>query len=164
MGEADALLGFITLQRLAELGLAARNTARLRARGGIEFGQGHYPVIVAFHGAWILGLWWLGHGRPVHLGLLTVFALLQGLRFWVIAALGGRWTTRVIVVPGAPLVARGPYRFLRHPNYLVTALEIAVVPLALDLPVFAALFAAINVVLLLVRIRVENAALADAGS
>jgi methyltransferase len=163
MGEADILLGFITLQRLVELRLAGRNTACLRARGGIEFGQRHYPLIVAFHAAWIFGLWWLGHGRLVDPLLLAAFLLLQLLRFWVIAALGERWTTRVIVLPGAPLVARGPYRFLRHPNYLVVAIEIALVPLALGLPVFAAVFSVINAVLLLVRVRVESAASARVG-
>jgi methyltransferase len=153
-------LAFITLQRLGELWLAQRNTARLLAAGGREFGRSHYPWMVALHASWIAGLWWFGYGRAVDPALLAVFVLLQAARVWVIASLGPRWTTRIIVLPGERLVAKGPYRWLRHPNYLVVALEIAVVPLALGLPVFAALFSVLNAAILYQRIRQENAALA----
>jgi methyltransferase len=160
MGEGAWLIAFVVLQRLAELGLAQWNTMRLRAAGGVEFGASHYPLMVALHALWLLGLWVLGHARSVDPIWLAAFVLLQAGRLWVIASLGRRWTTRVIVLPGAAPVARGPYRWLRHPNYAVVALEIAVVPLAVGLPLFALMFSAANAVLLAYRIRVENRALA----
>ena len=116
--------------------------------------------MVALHAFWLLGLWMFGHDRAIDPLWLTVFVLLQAGRLWVIASLGRRWTTRIIVLPGAAPVARGPYRWLRHPNYLVVALEIAVVPLALGLPLFALVFSLANAALLATRIRVENQALA----
>ena len=127
------ILALVTLQRLGELVLAQRNTRRLLAQGAIEVGANHYPLIVGLHGAWLAGLWVLAWDRPVSLPWLAVFAVLQLLRVWVIATLGRRWTTRIIVLPGAPLVRRGPYRFLSHPNYVVVAAEIAVLPLAFGL-------------------------------
>jgi methyltransferase len=163
MAEGALLVAFITLQRLAELLLSRRNTQRLLAEGGVEFGRSHYPWMVALHGAWLLGLWWFGHARSVDPLWLGVFILLQVGRLWVIASLRRRWTTRIIVLPGAPLVASGPYRWLKHPNYLIVALEMAVVPLALGLPVFAAVFTLLNACILHLRIRTENAALARAA-
>ena len=160
MGEGAWLVTFLIVQRLAELGLAQWNTARLRVGGGVEFGASHYPLMVALHAAWLLGLWMLGHDHPVDPLWLAVFILLQAGRLWVIASLGRRWTTRVIVLPSASSVARGPYRWLRHPNYVVVVFEIAVVPLALGLPLFALVFSLANTTLLAYRIRVENQALA----
>jgi methyltransferase len=159
MGDGAFLIAFIVLQRLAELLLARRNTARLLAAGAIETGRSHYPWMVALHAAWLLALWLYGRDRPVDPMLLVVFILLQAGRIWVIASLGRRWTTRVIVMPGERLVSRGPYRWLRHPNYVIVALEIAVVPLALGLPVLALIFTVLNATVLYQRIRVENAAL-----
>ena len=163
MGEGAWLVAFLVVQRLAELALAQGNTARLRAAGGIEFGAAHYPLLVALHSLWLFGLWMLGHDRAIDPLWLAVFVLLQAARLWVIASLGRRWTTRVIVLPGAAPVARGPYRWLRHPNYVVVVLEIAVVPLALGLPLFALVFSLANTTLLAYRIRVENQALAWAA-
>ena len=160
MGEGAFLVAFVAAQRIAELVHARRNTRMLRATGGVEFGASHYPCMVALHAVWLFGLWWLGHDRPVDPAWLAVFILLLSGRVWVIASLGRRWTTRVIVLPGAAPVARGPYRFIRHPNYLVVALEIAVVPLALGLPRFALVFSLLNAAMLAVRICVENRALA----
>lgn len=160
MGEGAFLLAFLAVQRLAELALAQWNTVRLRAAGGVEFGASHYPLMVALHALWLLGLWLVAHDRPVDRVWLAVFVLLQLGRLWVIASLGRRWTTRVIVLPGAPPVARGPYRFMSHPNYLVVTLEIAVVPLALGLPVYAAVFSLLNAAMLACRIGAENRALA----
>jgi methyltransferase len=160
MAEGAWLVGFLVVQRLAELGLAQRNTARLRALGGVEFGAAHYPLMVALHALWLLGLWLLGHDHAVDPFWLAFFILLQAGRLWVIASLGRRWTTRVIVQPGTAPIARGPYRWLRHPNYAVVALEIAIVPLALGLPLFALVFSIANAALLTWRIRVENRALA----
>jgi methyltransferase len=163
VGEGGWLVVFLVGQRLAELAFAQWNTWRLRAAGGIEFGAAHYPVMVALHACWLLGLWALGHAHAVDRVWLAVFVLLQAGRVWVIASLGTRWTTRVIVMPGTAPIMRGPYRWLSHPNYLIVALEIAVVPLALGLPLFALVFTIANAALLALRIRVETAALAWAA-
>ena len=163
MGEGAWLILFVAAQRLAELGLAQWNTQRLRAMGGVEFGAAHYPLMVALHAFWLLGLWLVGHDLSVDPFWLAVYVVLQAGRVWTIASLGRRWTTRIIVLPGAGAIARGPYRWLKHPNYLVVGLEIAVVPLALGLPVFAVLFTVANLALIAYRIRVENGALAWAA-
>jgi methyltransferase len=155
-------LGFITLQRLAELAIARRNTRRLLARGAIEIGASHYPLIVLLHAAWIAGLWLLAWDRQVNLILLGVFLFLQALRIWVLATLGERWTTRVIVLPGAPLVTGGPFRFLSHPNYAVVVAEIVVAPLAFGLVWYAVIFSILNALALWLRLRVEGPALAHA--
>ena len=160
MSLALAVLVFVSLQRLGELALARRNTARLLAQGGIEVAPGHYPLIVLLHGAWLAGLWWLAWSAPVDLAWLPVFAVLQLLRVWVLATLGPRWTTRIIVLPGAPLVREGPYRFLNHPNYWVVAGEIMVLPLVFGLVWYGVVFSLLNAALLMVRIRAENRALA----
>jgi methyltransferase len=160
MSEAVALLCFLTVQRMAELIWAHHNTERLRAAGGTEHGRAQYPLLIALHATWLGGLWIIGHDRPVDLPMLSAFVVLQCGRLWVLATLGRRWTTRIIVVPGAPLISSGPYRLIRHPNYLIVAGEIAVVPLALGLPIYAAAFALANALLLWKRIQVENAALA----
>ena len=158
---AAAILGLVTLQRLAELVLAGRNTGRLLARGAIEHGSGHYPLIVALHIAWLAALWWWAPGQPVSLPLLGLFLVLQLGRIWVIATLGERWTTRIIVLPGEPLVTSGPYRFLRHPNYWIVALEIAVLPLVFALWQIALVFSLLNAAVLAIRVTAENKALAS---
>jgi len=163
MAEGAWLVAFLIAQRLIELCFAQLNTRRLRGMGGIEFGAAHYPLIVILHAIWIVGLLILGRGRAIDPFWLAVFIVLQIGRLWVIASLGRRWTTRVFVMPGSVPVARGPYRWLRHPNYLIVALEIAVVPLALGLPVFALIFSAANATLLAHRICIENEALARAA-
>ena len=154
-----AILAFVTLQRLAELGLARANTRRLLAAGAYEVEPGHYPLIVAVHTAWLAALWWFAPGRPIALPLLALFALLQLGRIWVIRTLGPRWTTRIIVLPNAPLVTGGPFRFVSHPNYLVVIGEIAVLPLVFGLIQLALIFSALNAVALAIRIRAENRAL-----
>jgi len=160
MPEGALLLGFVSLQRIAEILWARRNEACLLARGGIEFGSAHYPFMVAMHGSWLAGLWLLAADHPIDRGILVLLVLLQLGRLWVLATLGRRWTTRVVVVKGEALVRSGPYRLLRHPNYWIVVAEIAAVPLALGLPLYAAIFSVLNAVLLRERIRVENAALA----
>ncbi len=154
-----AIMGFVTLQRLAELVIAKRNTRHLRALGAIEIGAAHYPAMVAMHAAWLIALWLTVGGRPVNMALLAIFAVLQAMRVWVLATLGKRWTTRVIVLPGAPLVTGGPFRFLRHPNYCVVTAEIAVLPLTFGLVWIAVLFSVLNAAMLWVRIRSETRAL-----
>nr|UXE45252.1 hypothetical protein Hi04_10k_c4586_00010 [uncultured bacterium] len=155
-----ALLAFITVQRLGELVLAERNTRRLKAKGAYEVGREHYPLIVVLHAAWLAGLWLLGWNRPVNLWFLGAFAAVEALRVWTLVSLGERWTTRIIVLPGAPLVRRGPYRFIAHPNYQVVVAEIALAPLALGMAGYAVIFTVLNAGVLRVRVRAENAALA----
>jgi methyltransferase len=158
------ILALVTLQRLGELVLARHNTRALLARGGLEIGARHYPLIVAVHAAWLIALWMFGRDQEVDLLALALFIVLQGLRVWVLVTLGARWTTRIIVLPGEKLVAAGPYRYLSHPNYVVVAAEIAVLPLALHLPAIAMLFTILNAIVLTIRIRAETRALAAVGA
>ena len=154
-----AILAFVTAQRLVELPIARANTARLLAAGAYEVAPRHYPLIVAVHAVWLVALWWFAPGQPINLVLLGAFVLVEGARLWVLRTLGQRWTTRIIVVPGERLVARGPYRFVDHPNYLVVAAEIALLPLVFGLWQLALLFTLLNAAILAVRIRAENHAL-----
>lgn len=156
---AVGLLTFVTVQRLAELVYARANERRLRERGAVELGADHYGFIVALHAAWLIACWAAGWSRSVLTPWLLVFVALQAFRLWVLGTLGRRWTTRVLVVPGEVLVRRGPYRWISHPNYLLVALEIVVVPLALGLVWLAVVFGALNLAMLAWRIRVENSAL-----
>jgi methyltransferase len=164
MSFVSIILALVTLQRLGELVLARRNTEKLTARGAIEVGAGHYPMIVALHAAWLATLWILGRDQAVSLAALAVFVLLQGVRVWVLSTLGSRWTTRIIVLPGESPVCSGPYRYFSHPNYAVVAGEIAVLPLALHLPWVALIFSILNAAALRFRIRIEAHALRDAGT
>jgi methyltransferase len=158
-GLSAVVLAAVTLQRLAELAYSHRNETRLRAQGAVEHGAGHYPAMVAIHASWLIALWWFASAlRPNHWFLL-VFLVLQSLRVWVLATLGPRWTTRIMVLPTAPLVARGPYRFLPHPNYAVVTAEIFVLPMAYGLVGLALLFSCLNAAILWVRIREEDKAL-----
>lgn len=163
MSLAAIILSLVTLQRLGELVLARRNTAKLLARGAIEIGAQHYPLIVSMHAGWLITLWIWGFDARVNLAALAVFILLQGLRVWILATLGERWTTRIIVLSGAPLVTSGPYRYVAHPNYMVVAGEIAALPLALHLPWIALIFSILNAAALAIRIRAESRALASAA-
>jgi|TARA_B100001964_G_scaffold22792_1_gene22894 methyltransferase len=156
------VLALVAAQRLTELTLSRHNEAWLRARGGVEVGAGHYPLFFLVHGGWLAALalsvspetrinwWWL-----------AVFALLQIGRAWVLASLGRYWCTRIITLADAPLITAGPYRWLRHPNYLVVIAEVAVLPLAFSALGIAITFSILNALLLSHRIRVENAALQD---
>jgi methyltransferase len=152
-------LAFVIVQRLSELVIARRNTVRLLSQGAHEVGASHYPVMVALHTGWILCLVLLGHDTPVSWPWLALFAGLQVARLWILASLGRRWTTRVIILP-EPLVVRGPFRFLRHPNYTLVVAEIIVAPMVLGLVWVAVVFTVLNACMLWVRIGVENAALA----
>jgi methyltransferase len=156
-----AVLALVVIQRLAELAFAKRNTRRLLAEGAAEIGAGHYPIIVAVHVGWLVALL-LGvpADTPPNWWLLGLFLAVQVLRVWVMASLGPYWTTRVLTVPGAPLVHRGPYRWLTHPNYAVVVAEIALLPLAFGALDIAVVFTLLNALVLSHRIRVENAALA----
>lgn len=164
------LVGLVALQRLAELTLSRRHERRLRSRGAVEVGGGHYPWMVALHAAFLASClaeaWWLG--RPFVPALaataLAVLLAATGLRVWTLRTLGARWTTRVLVLPGEELVAGGPYRFLRHPNYLAVVLEVAALPLVHAAWATAIVFSALNVLLLRVRIGVEERALYGSGA
>lgn len=154
------VLVLVVIQRLGELIYAARNTRALLARGAVEYGRNHYPLIVALHAAWLVSLaifvpW---HTAP-NWYWLALFAVLQVARVWVVASLGPHWTTRIIVLPGAKLVKRGPYRWISHPNYVVVAAEIAVLPLAFGAWPIALVFTLLNAAILAWRIRVESGAL-----
>jgi len=160
------LLGLVVVERLAELVLSTRHAAWALARGGVEHGRGHYPPMVVLHSALLVGclaeahfldrefLPWLGWP------MLAVVVLAQALRWWCIATLGRQWNTRVIVVPGLPLVGRGPYRWFRHPNYVAVVAEGVALPLVHTSWMTAVVFTVLNAWLLTVRIRTENAALA----
>lgn len=159
------LIGLVVLERLAELAVARRNLAWARSRGGVEYGRRHYPWIVVAHVALLVAapaeVWLLGRPFLPWLGwpMLAVVVLAQVLRWWCVGTLGRQWNTRVVVVPGMPLVHRGPYRWLRHPNYVAVVAEGLALPLVHSAWLTAPAFAAANAVLLTVRVRVEDAAL-----
>ena len=160
MSAVDWIVLLVAAQRLGELVYANRNTRRLLADGGIEHGARHYPLFVILHAAWLIAIWALANlERPFEPVLLGVFAILQILRIWIVVTMGRFWTTRIVTVANAPLVRRGPYRWMRHPNYAVVVAEIAVLPLAFGLWEVALVFSIFNDLLLFHRIRVEEAAL-----
>lgn len=168
LGWYGLLLAAVVFERLAELRLSVRHAAWAYERGGVETGRGHYPWMVLLHTGLLAGCFleaWLGR-RPFVpvLGwtMLGVVLAAQGLRWWCIGTLGVRWNTRVIVVPGLALVAAGPYRFLRHPNYVAVVAEGVALPLVHGAWITALVFSAANAWLLTVRIRCENRALAGA--
>jgi methyltransferase len=153
------ILALVTLQRIGELWLSNRNTKRLLACGAQEVGARHYPLIVAVHVLWLAALWWFAPERAVDGFWLAVFVLLQLARIWVLATLGSRWTTRIIILPGAPLVRAGPYRWVDHPNYMIVIGEIAALPLTFGLWAVALIFSLLNAAVIVIRIREENRAL-----
>lgn len=159
MSPGAIILALVTLQRLGELWLSNRNTRRLIAQGAHEAGREHYPLIVLVHALWLISLWWFAPSRPIDAFWLAIFVLLEIARIWVLATLGRRWTTRIIVLPDAPLVRRGPYRFVNHPNYLVVVGEIAVLPLVFGLWHIALIYSLLNSTILSIRVREENKAL-----
>ena len=161
-----ACVALVGLQRLLELRYSRRNERRLRARGAVERGAGHYPAMVAIHTLWLLStlvegllrgpeppVWW-----PAP---LAVFLLVQPLRYWAILSLGTSWNTKILVVPGAKPVRSGPYRYLNHPNYVVVVVEILTFPLIFGAWITALVFTVLNAAILSVRIREENRALSE---
>ena len=153
-------LCFIIVQRLSELIIAKRNTARLLAKGAYEVGAEHYPTMVGMHSLWIGCLLLFGYSETISYGWLAGFAVLQVLRVWILGTLGTRWTTRVIILP-EPLVVAGPFKYLKHPNYTLVVAEIIVAPMVLGLLWVAVLFSVLNAAMLYVRIGVEDKALAQ---
>jgi methyltransferase len=162
-------VALVALQRLLELALSRRNERRVRARGAAERGRGHYPFMVALHAGWLLSTLVEGLLRGPDLPSywlvpLAAFLLVQPLRYWAILALGDSWNTKILVVPGARLVGRGPYRYLKHPNYVVVVVEILAFPLVFGAWATALVFSALNAALLYVRIREEDRALRELAS
>jgi len=158
---AYVILAIVAAQRLAELWYAQRNTRALFAQGAMEIGRKHYPLFVLLHMAWLLAIVFaLSRPAPIHAVPLAAYLVLEGLRVWTMLALGPYWTTRIITLPNAPLVRRGPYRFARHPNYIVVTGEIALLPLVFGELWVAVVFSFLNGALLCWRIREEQSALA----
>ena len=159
-------VGLVALQRLLELVLARRNERRARARGAVEWGRGHYPIIVGLHSLWLVSTLVEGLLRgpvfPVYWpAALALFLLVQPLRYWAILSLGESWNTKILVVPGAKPVRSGPYRYLSHPNYVVVVVEILTFPLIFGAWLTALAFTLLNAAVLRVRIREENRALGE---
>ncbi len=154
-------LGLVALQRVIELGHAQSNTARLRRLGAVEADAGGYPFYVLLHTGWLASLAvFVPAATPPYWPLIGIFAMLQLGRIWVIMSLGRYWTTRIITLPDSPLVRTGPFRYLRHPNYLLVLAEIAVLPLAFGAVAIAAIFSTLNLLLIARRIRIEERVLA----
>lgn len=165
MNFAWIILAVVALQRLIELPYATRNARALMARGGIEYGANHYPLFILLHGGWLIAMAMAMPQAPIiNWSFLAAYICLQGFRLWILSSLGPYWTTRVISVPGDPLIARGPYRFMRHPNYWLVAAEIAILPLVFGEWQIALIFSILNAGLVTWRIRVEDRALAPRRS
>jgi methyltransferase len=151
----------VGLQRLVELWMSRRNARRMVAEGGREVGAGHFPVLVAIHVGWLAAIAFLIPAEaPIYWGVIVAYLILQMGRYWVVATLGRSWTFRVIDQPGAPLVRTGPYRWLKHPNYVVVVLEVALLPLAFGAWQIALVFSAANLAILAWRLRIENSSIA----
>lgn len=153
-----AILGFVSLQRLGEIGLARQNGAVLLGHGAREIAPRLHPPIVAVQAAWLASLWALALGRDIAAPLVVLFVLIQLVRVWVIRTLGPRWTTRLILPPGAPPVTAGPFHYVPHADYAVMVAEIAILPLAFGLPTVAILFSAANAALLAMRLAAQTKA------
>ena len=159
---AALLLAYVVVQRLTELMIARANTRRLLAQGGREHGRRHYPLFILLHAGWLVAILILARPAPLPDAiLLGAFLIVQALRFWTLASIGRWWTARIISAPHFPRVANGPYRFVRHPNYIVVVAEIALLPLVLGAPVVALVFSILNALLLWWRIRIENPVLTE---
>jgi methyltransferase len=156
----------VIIQRLVELKIAARNEVWLKQQGAIEYGHRHYKFIVLLHTCFFLSIiaeYYL-RGRHTEIGFLSylffvIFIFLQAGRIWVLASLGKYWNTKILRIPGAELVSKGPYKYFKHPNYIVVVLELAVIPMMFNLYYTAIVFTMLNAVMLTVRIKEENRAL-----
>ena len=156
------ILIFIIVQRIGELIYAKRNTSWLLSNGAIEVGSGHYFLFPLLHGIWILSiaLWIYSNNlETIWFEFFILYCLLQLLRVWIFVSLGKRWTTRIIILPRKSLVSSGPYRFLKHPNYILVWVEVAIFPMIFGAWHIALVFTLLNTLLLFYRIRVENSAL-----
>lgn len=154
---------FLVGQRLLELVIAKRNTKNLLQRGAYEVAGGHYPIIVTVHTAWIVAIALLGWNNEIVYPALLAYAFLQGFRLWILLSLGTRWTTRIIVL-NEPLIKQGPYKYLKHPNYVLVVFEIAIAPMVLGLWWVAIIFSVLNAGVLAIRIPAEERALKSINS
>jgi methyltransferase len=160
MSALFVVLSLVIAQRLIELAWANRNTRRLLARGAVEVGARHYPLFVALHAGWLLAIaTTVDPETPINWFWAAGYGLVQAARFWVMFSLGKYFTTRIITLPGAALVRRGPYRYIAHPNYAVVVAEIIALPMIFGAVWIALVFSVLNAALLFHRIRVESAAL-----
>src|ERR1700749_1323632 len=152
-------IAFLILQRLPELYIASRNEKWLLQNGAIQYGQSHYPYMVAMHTLFILSIiveYYLRGGMPISWILLTVFLLILSFKFWALSSLGKYWNTRIYRIPGVYPVKKGPYKIFKHPNYMEVVCEIALVPLVFHLYYSAIIFSVLNAIMLWVRISAEN--------
>lgn len=153
---------FIIAQRITELIVAKRNEQWLRAQGAIEYGKEHYPLIVLLHTAFLVSLmveyYYTGNSEPNYV-LLGIYLALMAAKVWVISSLGKYWNTKILRVHATPLVNKGPYKFVKHPNYIIVVCEIAIIPLVFHLYYTAIIFSILNALMLIKRIKEENKAL-----
>ena len=162
---AQILFAYVVIQRLGELAYADANTRRLLAEGGREYGAKHYPLFIVLHGGWLISIALFAKPTDApNLLLLNAFIATQTFRFWTLASIGRWWTTRIISAPHFPRVKRGPYRFIKHPNYGLVVVEIALLPLLLGAPAMALTFSILNAALLAWRLIIESAVLAERTS
>ncbi|MEO1067087.1 MAG: isoprenylcysteine carboxylmethyltransferase family protein [Pseudomonadota bacterium] len=159
MTPALLFIGFLIAQRLVELWIAQRNTHRLLARGAQEHAPDHYKLIVAVHALWIFAIVVFGFDQAISWAWLAIYAGLQLFRLWILMSLGERWTTKIIILD-EPLVAKGPYQYIKHPNYVLVIAEIIAAPMVLGLTWVAIVFTILNALVLAIRIPAENRALA----
>lgn len=158
-----AFILFLALLRLGELLLARRNERWLLSHGAVEYGREHYPYIVSLHVLFFLSLiveYLFDPAESFSVPLLVLYLLVLAFKAWAVFSLGKYWNTKIYRVPGSRLVRKGPYRFMKHPNYVAVAAEIALIPLIFHLYVTAVVFTLLNAAMLTVRIREENRALA----
>ncbi|HZY38164.1 MAG TPA: isoprenylcysteine carboxylmethyltransferase family protein [Mucilaginibacter sp.] len=152
-------ISFFILQRLSELFIARRNEKWLLSQGAVQYGQGHYPFMIALHTIFIAAIigeyWWRG-GTRIDWLFLIIYLLVLSFKFWALASLGKYWNTKIYRIPGVFPVKKGPYRFLKHPNYMEVVCEVAIIPLVFHLYYTAIIFSVLNAIMLWVRIRVEN--------
>jgi len=156
---AMMFLIFVFAQKSGEMIIARANTKRLIAHGAVEYGAGHYPFMFTLHTCWVLAIIMAGHSKEIIFAWLAVYGALQGFKFWILITLGERWTNRIIVTD-EPLIRYGPYRYFKHPGYMLTVVEIFVAPMVLGLGRIALAFTVLNAVMLFVRIHTEEKALA----
>lgn len=160
------LIGFVIVQRLTELAIARRNERLMIAKGAVEFGANHYPFMVLLHSAFILTVifevsYFHRELSRIWLLLFIGFIFTQAMRVWALRSLGPYWNTKILVLPGANVVKKGPYQFIKHPNYVIVTIEIILIPLLFNAYTTAILFTILNIIILAVRIPAEEKALAE---
>jgi len=150
---------FLILQRLSELFIAHRNEKWLLSQGAVQYGQEHYPFMIALHTLFIVSIIteYILCGQPsISWIFLVLFLLVLSFKFWALSSLGKYWNTKIYRIPGVYPIKKGPYKFLKHPNYMEVVCEIAIIPLVFHLYYTTILFTVLNAAMLAVRIKVEN--------